>query len=198
MRRNNKLAGTYFCGNEASDYAKENGRLDYATLAKAFDAVLNNDIIKNTSDIGYWDIENGSEEYYKDNNGNRYTYDEKEERIEELEEKIEELEEKIREYEDTINEVMERDEDYEENHVYIAMNENISRIDEEIEALEDAHYEEIFQYFIISDNGAEILKDYTDEIVFYNEALDMYVWGVTHWGTSWDYVLTDIRLNCGE
>ena len=200
MRRNNKLSGTYFCGNEASDYAKENGFLDYATLAKAFDAVLNNDIIRNTSDIGYWDIENGSEywdiengseEYYEDNDGNRYTYDEKEERIEELETKI-------REYEDTINEVMERDEDYEENHVYIAMNENISRIKEEIEALEDAHYKEIFQYFIISDNGAEILKDYTDEIVFYNEALDMYVWGVTHWGTIWDYVLTDIRLNCGE
>ena len=191
MRRNNKLAGTWFFGNEASNYAKENGRLDYATLAKAFDAVLNNGIIQATSDIGYWDTENGSEEYYEDKNGNRYTYDEKEERIEELETKI-------RKYEDTINEVMERDEDYEENHVHIAMNENISRINEDSEALEEAHYEEIFQYFIISNNGAEILKDYTNEIVFYNEALDMYVWGVTHWGTSWDYVLTDIRLNCGE
>ena len=191
MRRNNKLSGTYFCGNEASDYAKENGFLDYATLAKAFDAVLNNGIIQATSDIGYWDIENGSEEYYEDSNGNRYTYDKKEEKVRELEEKIEE-------YENTINEVMERDEDYEENHVYIAMNENISRIEEEIETLEDAHYEEIFQYFIISDNGAEILKDYTNEIVFYNEELDMYVWGVTHYGTSWSYVLTDIKLNCGE
>ena len=169
MRRNNKLSGTYFCGNEASDYAKENGFLDYATLAKAFDAVLNNDIIKNTSDIGYWDIENGSEEYYEDNNGNRYTYDEKEERIEELEElETEEAEAQIEE------------------------------IKEDIETLENAHYDEIFQYFIISDNGAEILKDYTDEIVFYNETLDMYVWGVTHWGTSWDYFLTDIKLNCGE
>ena len=191
IMKNNKLAGTWFCGNEASDYAKENGFLDYATLAKAFDAVLNNGIIQATSDIGYWDIENGSEEYYEDNNGNRYTYEEKEERIEELETKI-------REYEDTINEVMERDEDYEENHVYIAMNENISRIKEEIETLEDAHYEEIFQYFIISDNGAEILKDYTNEIVFYNDVLDMYVWGVTHFGTAWNGVLTDIRLNCGD
>ena len=169
MRRNNKLMGTYFYGNEASDYAKENGFLDYATLAKSFDAVLNNGIIQATSDIGYWDIENGSEEYYEDNNGNIYTYDEKEERIEELEElETEEAEEQIEE------------------------------IREEIEALEEAHYEEIFQYYIISDNGAEILKDYTNEIVFYNEALDMYVWGVTHWGTSWDYVLTDIKLNCGE
>ena len=171
-----KLAGTYFCGNEVSDYAKEQGYLDYRTLAKAFDAVLNNDIIKNTSDIGYWDIENGSEEYYEDNNGNCYTYDEKEERIEELEEKIEELEE------------LETEE----------AEEQIEEIREDIEALEDAHYDEIFQYFIISDSGAEILKDYTNEIVFYNEALDMYVWGVTHYGTSWDYVLTDIRLNCGE
>ena len=93
IMKNNKLAGTWFCGNEASDYAKEKGYLDYATLAKAFDAVLNNEIIKATSDIGYWDIENGSEEYYEDNNGNCYTYDEKEERIEELEEKIEELKE---------------------------------------------------------------------------------------------------------
>ena len=176
MRRNNKLYGVTFYGNEASDYAKENGFLDYATLSKAFNAVLNNEIIKATSDIGYWDIENGSEEYYEDNNGNRYTYDEKEERIEELEEKIEELEE------------LETEES----------KARIEEIREDIEALEDAHYEEIFQYFIISDNGAEILKDYTDEIVFYNETLDMYVWGVTHWGTSWDYVLTDIKLNCGD
>ena len=176
IMKNNKLAGTWFCGNEASDYAKEKGYLDYATLAKAFDAVLNNDIIKNTSDIGYWDIENGSEEYYEDNNGNRYTYDEKEERIKELKEKIEELEELETEEAES----------------------QIEEIREEIEALEEAHYDEIFQYYIISDNGAEILKDYTNEIVFYNETLDMYVWGVTHWGTSWDYVLTDIRLNCGE
>ena len=124
---NNKLYGTHFYGKEASDYAKEKGFLDYATLAKAFDAVLNNDIINKTYEIGYWEIENGS--------------------------------------------------DY----------------DEEAE-----EYTDIFQYYIISDNGAEILKNWTDEIVFYNEELDMYVWGVTHYGTSWSYVLTDIKLNCGE
>ena len=160
-----------------SEYASlAKAPLPIATLSKAFDAVLNNEIIRATSDIGYWDIENGSEEYYEDNNGNRYTYDEKEERIEELEEKIEELEELETEESEA----------------------RIEEIREDIEALEDTHYEEIFQYYIISDNGAEILKDYTNEIVFYNEALDMYVWGVTHCGTSWDYVLTDIKLNCGE
>lgn len=50
-----KLATNYFYGNKASDYAIENGFLDYATFAKSFDAVLNNGIISNTSDIGYWD-----------------------------------------------------------------------------------------------------------------------------------------------
>ena len=185
-----KLAGTWFCGNEASDYAKEKGYLDYATLAKAFDAVLNNDIIKTTSDIGYWETENGSEEYYEDNSGNIYTYDEKEDKVKELEEEKEELEERMYEFEEL--EEGETDEYYEE------VKTRLAEIDKEIEALEDAHYDEIFQYYIISDEGARILKDWTNEIVFYNEALDMYVWGVTHWGTSWSYVLTDIKLNCGE
>ena len=54
--------------------------------------------------------------------------------------------------------------------------------------------EMIHQDFIISKYGYEFLRDYTDEIVFYNENLDVYIWGVTHWGTSWDYVLTNVKL----
>lgn len=38
----------YFYGNKVSEYGQENGFVDYATLAKAFDAVLNNDIISET------------------------------------------------------------------------------------------------------------------------------------------------------
>lgn len=55
-------------------------------------------------------------------------------------------------------------------------------------------YREVFQYFIISSYGAEILQTWTDEIVWYLPALDCYVWGVTHYGTSWDHVLTDIKI----
>lgn len=55
-------------------------------------------------------------------------------------------------------------------------------------------YHEIFQYYIITAQGASILEDLTEEIVFYNYELDLYVWGVTHFGTSWDYVLTDIKV----
>ncbi len=52
----------------------------------------------------------------------------------------------------------------------------------------------IFQDYIISEYGYKFLAEHTDEIVFYNKKLDIYVWGITHYGTSWDYVLTDIKL----
>lgn len=78
--------------------------------------------------------------------------------------------------------------------------EEIAALEEEIKELEEEqenYYPECYQYYIVSDNGAEILKDY-NEIVFYNDKLDMYVWGVTHWGTSWDYVLTNIKLELND
>ena len=137
----------YFYGHKISEYGLKKGYIDYRTLAAAFDAVLNNNIIEETAKFGlYWDTVNGSEiQYY-----NRETGD----YIEESE--IEDW--------DNIGE----------------------------------QYSEIYQYFIISDRGYEILSELTDEIVFYNEDLDMYVWGVTHWGTAGDYVLTDIEIEIGK
>lgn len=116
----------YFYGNKVSDYGIKNGYVDYATLARAFDAVMNNGILEQTceSDIGWWDMVNGP--------------------------------------------------DFDE---------------------ESDDYREVFQWFIISQNGAEILETWTDELVYYNEYLDMYLWGVTHWGTAWDYVLTNIKID---
>lgn len=63
---------------------------------------------------------------------------------------------------------------------------------------EEGEYHEIYQWYIISDHGARFLIEHTDEIVYYHEEMDMYVWGITHFGTSWDYVLTDIRLVQGD
>lgn len=177
------LHSNYFYGNKVSDYGIKNGHVDYATLAKAFDAVLNNEIIKTTANIGYWETENGAEEYYEDNNGCRYTYDEKEDRVEELESELENLRDRLEECEDNL-----MDDSIEE------IQARIDEIEEDLNSLYYAYYQEIYQYYIISYNGAEILKEWTDEIVFYNEELDMYVWGVTHWGTGWDYVLTDIKI----
>ena len=110
-----------FMGYEVSEYGKENGYVDYGTLAKCFDMVLCNAMgsrIGNTMDLVH---------------GTDY--------------------------------------------------------DEETDSFID-----VYQYFIIDNQGYELLKEYTDEIVYYDSELDVYVWGVTHFGTSWSYVLTDIKL----
>lgn len=121
----------YYYGNPISDYGMEHGYVDYATLAKAFDAVLNNDIMSLTYDIGRWEQVSG---------------------IIDNTDEIEELE-------------SEQNED-----------------------------QEVFQWFIVDDWGARLLQD-IDEVVYYNEKLDMYLWGVTHYGTSLDYVLTNIKID---
>ena len=175
MRRS-KLYGTTFCGNEASDYAKEQGYLDYATFAKAFDAVLNNSIMENTCEIGFWEQENG---------------------IIDNSEEVEALKEEITDIENRLEFLT--DEEIEETQM---LQEGIDYIQEQIEELDEeqerSYNQEIFQYYIVSDQGAEMIKQYTDDPLFYNETLDMYVWGITHFGTSWGYVLTDVKLNCKE
>lgn len=132
-------------GYEPSIYGKQNGYLDYHTLSKIVgDMILNNYIMRigNPED---WELENGSDCYYYDGDGNDIT-------------------------------------------------------EEQYYDLEDAGkergmgYYDIYQTYIISERGAEILKEYTNEIVYYNNDLDMYIWGITHFGTAWDYVLTNIEL----
>lgn len=55
-------------------------------------------------------------------------------------------------------------------------------------------YNEVYQDYIISERGYEFLTKWTDEIVMYNEKLNLYIWCIDHFGTSWDYVLTNIKL----
>lgn len=52
---------------------------------------------------------------------------------------------------------------------------------------------EIYQSYIITDNGAHYLKRNTNEIIQYHELLNIYVWHITHFGTGWDYVFTNIK-----
>lgn len=120
--RSIKLYNGKAYGHKVSEYALENGYLDYLTLSKIVgDCVRNNNVYEYA---GYenWALESGQEEN------------------------------------------------------------------------EDGDYLEVYQYYIITDSGASFLDEYTDELVYYHEELDMYLWGITHFGTSWDYVLTDIRL----
>lgn len=115
-----RISGNYFCGNEVSEYAKEHGYVDYATLAKSFDSVLNNSIIDKADD---WEPQNGN---------------------------------CVRDGYEALNGTM--------------------------------------QWYIISYSGAEILERYTNENVLYSPSLDIHLWCVDHYGTSWSYVLTDIKI----
>lgn len=59
---------------------------------------------------------------------------------------------------------------------------------------EEDYYYDIYQYYIIDNNGVSILEDNTDEIIYYLPELDIYVWGVTHLGTPWNGVNTNIKI----
>lgn len=185
MPKFNEVKGKYFYGNEISEYGQKNGYVDYGTLAKAFDAVLANTLMEQDYE---WECENGSEITYNDENGDTYTAEEMSEELDNLNDEREELENRLEELDETDEE-------------YYTIQDRINEIDNRIEYLEnndDYDYDEVYQWFIISGTGAEILKDWTDELVMYNSYLDLYVWGVKHWGTSWDYVLTDIKCEKKE
>ena len=167
----------YFCGNKISEYGLENGYLDYRTLAQAFDAVLVNDITK----LFHADI-NGEFSEAEQING----FIDNSEELEELQEELEELEARL--LQDALGTLEGLDTD--------ATSARIDELTEQIEDLEREQDEqqEIYQYFIVSYSGAELLQEYTNDPVFYLPVIDCYIWGVTHWGTSWDYVLTDVKL----
>ena len=177
-RKSRAVYGNHFYGNEASDYGKEQGFVDYRTFAKAFDAVMNNSIMQELESAGYYfePVQDGSCDYSDE--------------IDELREEADDLETQEAENQEHADELR-------------AQAENLRNLAEEKrDRADDLESEqnppEIFQFFIVDDAGAEIIQEWTDDPLFYCSALDMYIWGITHWGTSWDYVLTDIRLNAGE
>ena len=64
---------------------------------------------------------------------------------------------------------------------------------EQQSGVDDDEDTEIYQYYIIDDSLANRLME-INEIVYYHNELDIYILGVTHFGTSWSYVFTDIKL----
>lgn len=156
------IYGEYFYGNKISDYGLKHGFVDYGTLAKAFDAVLNNTIIGVGWEIGEWEQLSG----YIDNTAELEELQEQIDELQELEELTEEQENKLQELQDNYTDL-----EYEQDET-----------------------PEVYQFYIVDARGADLLQE-VNEIVYYNDALDVYLWGVTHYGTAWSYVLTDIPCN---
>ena len=158
-----KWTSEYFYGNKISEYGLKNGYVDFRTLAKCGDMVLCNDITK----LFYSSI-NG--EYIDPQQENGFV--DNSEEIEELQEKLDELLDLFKEVEDPTTEK--------------EIENQIDQIQERINSLEyeQDNNPEIYQYYIIDDSLANILKEWTDEIIYYIDFLGVYVWGVTHYGTS--------------
>lgn len=204
IRRSRAVYGCHFYGNEVSSYGKANGYVDYRTFAKAFDAVMNNSIMQELEGAGYYfdPVQDGSSDYSDE-------IDELREAADALRDKAQEANDEADELEDQSSEEAEAG-NGEKSGEYIAQARKRreeadaaeKEADEKEERADDLEAEqeppEIFQFFIVDDAGAEIIQEWTDDPLFYCSALDMYIWGVTHFGTSWDYVLTDIRINAGE
>ncbi len=182
MTTNHK--SNYFYGNKISDYGISNGYVDYRTLSKAFDAVLVNDITK----LFYSTIDG---EYNEPEQVNGYIDNSDE--IDELNGELEEIEEE---------QIALINADLEHTPKYKALQERADDINNRIDALEweqhESQNQEIFQYYIISDDGANIIKKYTNDPLYYLPVIDCYIWGVTHYGTAWDHVLTDIKIELDE
>lgn len=74
---------------------------------------------------------------------------------------------------------------------YNIINENYYDTEEDEEEYQD---EEFYQYYLcnLDEYEKDFLKE-TDIIISYSEVLDCDVLMVSHYGTSWDYVMTDIE-----
>ncbi len=135
-----------FYGNKVSAYGLEHGYVDYACLAKSFDAVLCNKIVEVDEDFICNQLCGTAVSYYNNETG---------------------------------------DEISEEAYYELSTEEQSNYYES---------YTEVYQWYLVTAAGYSILED-AGELVYYSEKLDCYVWGVTHYGTSWDYVLTNIELD---
>lgn len=181
MKKINFVHSIYFNGNEVSDYGKKQGYVDFGTFTKSLNMVLNNDLMATLENDGYY-FENINIPDYSDE-------------IEEIDNKIESLEEKYNDHVEMLSEV---ENETDENIISKMMNDIQDELDtlkEEKEKYQDYEIDDIFQYYIIDNQAAEIFQEYTNYPVYYNDQLDIYFVGITHYGTAWSYVLTDIKLN---
>ena len=156
----------------ASNTGIENNRVDEETLFQVIKGISADDIFKKTQEygIGNWELVNGSLYVHYDCEGNDYTDEEAQERIQELEELIDNADEE-------------------------AQADEIAAWKADIQNLEDGVAYDIHQIYLVSEKAARILIEESDEIVFYNQELNAYVWCITFCEADWSEVLTSIPLN---
>lgn len=56
----------------------------------------------------------------------------------------------------------------------------------------DGNSIEVMQWYIISELGADYLIKHTNELVYYDNELEIYVWAISFYGESWESVYTEL------
>lgn len=121
----------------------------------------------NAEDEGTWELVNGDELYFRDSDGEGYSSEMAMERVRELEAMIAGAEE----------------------------DQDTSRWEKDIELLTTrCEVIEPCEYYQVPEEGARILLDESEELVYYNARLEVYVWGICHLGLNWKRVLTTIPV----
>ena len=118
-------------------------------------------------DEGDWELVNGDDMYYIDGDGNTYDSEMAYERVRELETMIDNKEE----------------------------GQDISNWERDIDLLTNCgEVRWVYDYYKITEKGAKILMNESNELVYYNSAIDVYVWGICHYGMSWKLIPTSIPI----
>lgn len=185
-----------YCENGMSDWIQIHGFVDNSEKIEELEMKINdiNDVLSNINDMieELDDIESALNDWQNSFSWKSFDFEDADENVYVLDEA--EIDSEI----DSISFYSIREEL--ENHASDASEalEELEKAKDELEEEQQTTDAEIYQYFIISYSGKQILEENTNEIIFYNEELDLYVWGITHWGTAWDYVLTSIPCETYE
>lgn len=157
----------YFHGTEISSYGLKEGFFDYYSAAEIAKAEFI-DIHSEEYEDACWELYNGEDCYYYDSDGHTYDYECCLERIEELKDMIANASE----------------------------GQDISKWEDDIDSLTyNCETIGICDYMKITEEAAHFMKESgSDEIVYYSKELDMYIWGITHYGISWRLMLTSIPI----
>lgn len=168
----------HYYGQEISAYGLENGYVDYAAFARSFNHVLANDLYYTLCSSDDMDIIN---DYIN------------EDEIMEIEGRIEELEDEVYTLECSVESLRDLGISVAEIQTAIdAIYKEMGSLQREVDEMREPR--EIFQWYVVDDTAVSQLEDANEMVVYFSGA-DVYMWGVTHYGTSWDYVLTNIKLD---
>lgn len=178
------MRNKYYYGKKISDYGLERGFVDLNTFSEVMGGVMHCSILQKITDLELeWEIVNGSLYEYFDTDGNVYSYDEAQDKINCIQSKIDELQEEIENIDDEDNEDIE------------SLEQAIKNLEEEINTLEEPEEKTLYRYYIISAEAAEtLMQDSEEELLMYCKEMDIYVWCMTKHGENWNNILTDIPV----